>query len=135
MSARYRAMRRQLDPGTLASDLGKLLPSANQYGDVDHLELLNDLRAFGVTTRADLRGLLLRHRLEMRRIDREPFDEVNAKIQREELGDACFLELQRKGVFFNSAGLLRLALELEHGEEFRKYMSKQYHVAQGGNAV
>jgi hypothetical protein len=135
MSARSRAMLRELDPGLLASDLCKLVPRANQYGDVDYLELLNDLRAFGVRTRADLRRLMLRHRREMLRIDREPFDQVNARIQRAELGEAAFGELQRKGVFFSSAGLLRLALELEHGELFREYMSKQYYGGEAGEVV
>jgi len=131
MSARSRAMRRELDLGLLASDLSKLLPRANQYCKVDYLELLNDLRAFGVTTRADLRSLLLRHRREMLRIEREPLDRVNTKIQRQELGEVAFLEIQRRGVFFGPAGLLRLVLELEHGELFREYMSKQYY---GGDA-
>lgn len=79
-----------------------------------------------MTTRAQLRRVLLRHRLELRRIDREPFDLLNAKIQRNELGDARFLDLQRRQIFFNSAGLVRLALELEHDGKFEEYMSKTY---------
>jgi len=126
VSARHRAMKAKLDAATLASDLGKLIPRANQIGEVAYGELLNDLSAVGVTTRAQLRRVLLRHRLELRRIDREPFDPLNAKIQRSELGDARCRDLQRRQIFFNSAGLVRLALQLEYGEKFEHYMSKTY---------
>ena len=126
MSARHRAMKAKLDLATLASELGKLIPRANQFGDVAYDELLNDLRAFRVNTRAQLRRVMLKHRLELRSIDRQPFDTLNAKIQRSELGEARFLDLQRRQIFFNSAGLVRLALELEHGEQFKDYVSKTY---------
>ena len=119
-------MKAKLDSATLASDLGKLIPRANQFGEVAYDELLNDLNAFGVTSRAQLRRVLLRHRLELRRIDREPFDPLNANIQRGDLGDARFSDLQRRQTFYNSAGLVRLALKLEYGEKFENYMSKTY---------
>lgn len=135
MGARHRAMRAKLNTAILASDLGKLLPRANRFGEVTYGELLNDLLAFGIITRAHLRRVLLRHRIELRRIDREPFDLLNAKIQRKELGDERFLDLQRRQIFFNSAGLVRLALELEHGERFKEYMSKTYPQALAAAAV
>ncbi len=135
MSARHRAMKAKLDAKILESDLIRLIPRANQFGDVAYGELLNDLCAFGVTTRAHLRRVLLRHRLKLRRIDREPFDPINARIQRKELGDVRFRDLQRRQIFFHSAGLVRLALELEHGEKFEEYMSKTYPQALAAAAV
>jgi len=128
-------MRAKLDSATLASDLGKLIPRANQFGEVAYGELLADLAAFGVTTRAQLRRIFLRHRLRLRQIDREPFDTLNAKIQRKELGDVRFRELQRRQIFFNTAGLVRLALELEHGERFEDYMARAYPGALAAAAV
>ena len=126
-------MRRLLDAKLLERDLRQLVPRANQFGEIEYHELLEDLQAFGVSTRALLRRLYLRHRKAVLSIDREPFDDLNAKIQRKELGDERFTYFQRRGIFYNPAGLLRLALELEHGDEFRQYIAKRYHAVESAD--
>lgn len=127
MNARRKVLRKRLDTKVLYRDLRKLMPRANQFGEVSYCELIDDLNAFEISTRAHLRRLYLRHRKELRRIDREPFDPLNARIQRSELGDSRFDFLQRRRIFFNVAGLVRLALELEHGERWEEYKLRRYH--------
>ena len=124
--ARQRARVRPLDEAALVKGLRRLLPRKNDYGAINYTELLGELAHFGVATPRDLRQLILRHRHEAIRIDSEPFDALNARLYRAELGEAAFLYCERRRIFFNLAGLVRVILELEFEDKYRSY-SEAHH--------
>ncbi len=132
MGARTLAMSHPLDQPRLKALLRDILPRENDFGAVDYQELLTELQTFGISDRRALRALLLRHRHELRAIDRAPLDAHNAKIQREEMGDVQLRFHVRRGVFFNYAGLVRLALERQVGAPYRDYLGQRRAAASGG---
>jgi len=120
-NARQRVLNQPLNEARLARALRDLLPRRNEFGTINYRELIEELQAFDVTNLRQLRRLILRHRREAIRIDREPFDELNAKIQRKELGEETFLNLNRRKIFFNLEGLVRIILELNFGDRYREF--------------
>ena len=124
-NARQRVLNRTLTEALLASALRRLLPRRNNYGPINYPELIEELKAFGITNLRQLRRLVLRHRREAIRIDREPFDPINARIQRKELGDEQFLYLERRQMFFSWEALVRIILELHFADRYRKFAEKR----------
>jgi hypothetical protein len=124
--ARRGLLKRQLTEASLAKSLRLLLPRINNYSPVNYTELLEELRHFGVYSRRDLRRLVLRNVRKAVKIDRAPFDKINASIQRKELGSDMFQFLDRRRIFYNWAGLLRVILELEFGERYCQYKDSRY---------
>ena len=114
-------MNRPLDEGALRRSLRRVLPRSNDFGSIDLGELQAELRTFGIDTPRKLRKLLLTHRREAIRIDRQPFDETNARIQRSELGTERYEYLRRRRIFFDWCGLVRVMLELQFGDRYRDY--------------
>src|SRR5689334_271582 len=100
MGVRQRILRQRLTEASLPGALHRLLPRRNNYCSVNYPELLQELTYFGVQTRGALRRLVLRNIREAIRIDREPLDQINARIYRAEMGDGKFLFLERRQIFF-----------------------------------
>lgn len=113
MGARSRKLNRPLDQIGIRATLRRVLPRRNDFGNIDFLELQSELHALGIDTPRKLRKFLLKHRRTVIGIDRQPFDELNARIQRSELGNERYVYLSLRRIFFNWAGLVRLALELQ----------------------
>jgi hypothetical protein len=109
----------------LAKALFRLLPRLNNYCPIDYPELLQELRHFGIQNRWQLRRLVLKSVREAIQIDREPLDEVNARMYRKELGDEEFLFLERRRIFFGWEGLMRVILELGFGDQYREFAEKR----------
>ena len=124
-SRRQLAICRPLDERSVARTLRTLLPRRNDYRETDYGELLGELNAFDIRNRRQLRRLILRNLRDTIQIDREPFDEFNARIVRAEIGDTEFLRLERRRIFFNLAGLVRVALELEFGGRYRAFAARR----------
>jgi hypothetical protein len=124
-NARKRVLNQTLTEALLASALRRLLPRRNDYGLINYPELIEELKTFGVTNLRQLRRLVLQHRREAIRIDREPFDAINARIQREEIGEEQFLYLQRRQIFFSWEALVRIILELHFGDRYREFAEKR----------
>lgn len=129
MGARDQALRQTLDEKILAKACHSLLPRKNNYSAVNYEELLGELQWFGVRNLGQLRKLVLRNIREAISIDREPFDEVNAKIYRKELGDEQYLFLERRQIFFGWEGLMRVIMGLEFGDRYREFADKRDHAA------
>jgi hypothetical protein len=134
MGARRQALKQPLTEVSLAKAFERLLPSVNNYCAVNYPELLEELKHFGVQNRLQLRRLVLKNMREAIRIDREPLDEINARIYREELGAEKFLFLERRRIFFGWEGLVRVILELEFGDRYREFADKRDRTVQS-NAV
>jgi hypothetical protein len=126
-------MNRPLDESALRRCLRRVLPRPNNFGGIDLRELQAELRTFGIDTPCKLRKLLLTHRREAIRLDRQPFDELNARIQRSELGDERYEYLRRRRIFLNWAGLVRVMLELQFGDRYRD--SRLHLGREGADAV
>ena len=124
-SARQRVLRRPLDEAGLAKALRSLLPRRNGYCAVNYSELLAELKLFGVLSFRQLRQLILRHRREAIRIDREPLDAINTKIYRNELGVEEFSFLDRRRMFFGWERLMRVILELEFEDRYRDFADQR----------
>jgi len=58
-------------------------------------------------------------------LDHEPFDPINARIHREELGNETFLYLGRRQIFFSWEALVRIILELHFGDKYRELAEKR----------
>ena len=129
MGARQQVLRQPLTETSLAKAFRRLLPRQNNYCAVKYPELLEELRYFGIQTRGALRRLVLRNIREAVRIDREPLDQINARIYRKELGDAKFRVLERRQIFFGWEGLMRVILELEFGDRYREFADRRDHAA------
>jgi hypothetical protein len=125
MGARQRLLKQPLTEIVLAKDLCRLLPRQNNYCAVNHPELLGELQYFGIKNRRALRRLILKNIRKAIQIDREPFDALNAKIQREELGIERFLFLERRKIFFGLEGLMRIILELEFEDRYREFADRR----------
>jgi hypothetical protein len=126
-SARQRVLRRPLDETGLAKALRSLLPRRNGHCAVNYSELLAELRLFGVLPFHQLRQLILRHRREAIRIDREPIDAITTRIYRNELGEEKFWFLDRRRMFFGWEGLMRVVLELEFEDRYRDFADQRDH--------
>lgn len=118
MGARAIKMNRPLDEAAIPRVLRRVLPRPNNYAAADCGQLRDELRLLGIHTPRELRRLVLKHRRGALRIDREPFDALNEKIQQAELGRERYEYLRRRRIFFNWAGLVRVVLELEFGARY-----------------
>lgn len=69
--------------------------------------------------------MLDRRTYEILEIDRSPMNDSEVQMHSEDLGKAYVQNRLRNGFWFAYPGLLRLALELEYGEENREYARKR----------
>ena len=129
MGARNRASKQALDERNLPKALQSLLPRKNHFSTVQYSELLSELRHFEVRNRGQLRRLILRHIREAIEIDGEPFDEINARIYRQEIGNERYEFLERRRIFFAWEGLMRVIMELEFGDRYREFAERRDHAA------
>lgn len=114
----------QLNLDVLQHLLARFFPDKNNFGEPDYNDLIKELADFGINTTEPLQELLQKHVDEVMKIDAESLDEENLKwFSEENIPD---LEEKMKHKFwFNWAGLLRVALELEFGEAYRNYSFKR----------
>ena len=124
--ARERVGRQPISERGLATVLRQTLPRRCNYTRVNYAELLGEAQHFGIKTFGQFRQLMLRHRRRAIAIDRKPFDALNERIQRRELGDAVYAEMIRKQIWFSWEGLTRLVFELELGERYAAFLRERY---------
>ena len=123
--ARSKLDERDLDEKLVYRNLRSIFPKVNDYGNPDYKEELNELRLFGIKTNKQLRLLLKKHRKQILAIDKSPMDSKLAAFYKQELGKEEFREHIRKNYWFAYPGLLRLALELEFGDEYEKFANER----------
>ena len=125
LSARQRAARLPISTQNMPGVLKGLLPRQSNFTSPNYPELLGELNRFGIKTRKQLRAMVLRHRREAIRIDREPLDEVNTRIFRNEMGDKEFAERIRTNTWFSWEAFVRIILELHFGDEYRAFAKER----------
>lgn len=115
----------QLDKETLYAVLSRTFPAQNDFSEGDYSDELNELLTFGIDTREALETLLAKHRETIMTIDSEEPDEDHVRWFTEELGEAYVQERIAGKFWFAYQGLLRIALELEFGDEYRAFANKR----------
>jgi hypothetical protein len=108
----------------------QLFSKANDYGPLAGDELVAELSRFGVLSRKQARVLLKKHRRALIEIDREPVDTVTERIYAKESGDDFIRMWRKTRVWYAYPALVRLALELEFGEEYQQFANQRDSAAQ-----
>ncbi len=125
LSARKRIAKAPLTAAGIASTLKATLPRRNNYAPINYAELLQELDHFGVRSRMQFRGLMLRHRRSVIAADRGPFEPRSVVAMRAELGDGVFSDYVRRQIFWTWEGLTREAMRLEFGERYAHYLRQR----------
>jgi hypothetical protein len=132
LSKRVELDRLPIDAGGLHKVVRQLFSKANDYGPFAGEQLVGELNRLGIVSRKQARLLLKKHRRVLIQIDRQPVDAVNERIYSEEPGGNDFIR-KWKGmkVWYAYPALVRLALELEFGEEYEKFANERDYSAEG----
>lgn len=101
-----------LNTDSLQHLLDKVLPEKNKDLNESYAELLEDLRHFNINSLKKLKDIITRNWVFVS-------NEEDKKVS--EFPEKPKLEREKKGVFFNHVGLVRMALKSEFGDEFIKY--------------
>lgn len=108
--------------------LDSLLPPANKDSAETYSDLLTDLLHFKVDTISTLNELIAKHYSEILKMDNKLVDEYRnfiGKLKMAPIHLRIRPERIERGVFFTHAGLVRSALRLEFGDEWKKYQSQK----------
>jgi hypothetical protein len=117
ISARRLRAAEPLTPALIQSSMRKIFPKKNDYGEASFEELLPELARFGIRTRGQFAAPMTHHRKRLMRIDRQPLDAWHERYCRAELGDQFVSDALRRQYWFAYPALVRIALELEFGED------------------
>lgn len=105
--------------------LCQTLPKQNDFSETDYSEELQELFDFGIDTKVKLLDLVAKHRITVLEIDASDMNESDIKLHVEESGeDYVYTRIENK-FWFEFPGLLRIILELEFGEDYKKYAEKR----------
>ncbi len=113
------------DENTVYDVLKALLPEKNDYFETDYKEELEELLYFNIETEADLRRLIEKHLDVLIASDEEPIDEEDQKLYAQELGAEFVKDAVERKYWFAFPGLLRLALELEFGDDYKDFSNER----------
>lgn len=96
--------------------MANTFPKRNDYGQGSFEELVPELAKFGVTTLGKFQRLMIKHRKELLRIDRDRLSPAEERQYAEWLGASFVADAVRRQYWFAYPGLVRIAAELEFGE-------------------
>lgn len=105
--------------------LSDLLPKQNDFYVCDYHEELDELLYFGISKKEDLVKIISKHRDKILEIDRSEIDDFHVKLYSEEYGKEYIEERLENKYWFAYPALLRIALELEFGEKYRKFSEER----------
>ncbi len=105
--------------------LTEMFPKRNDFAESDYSEELAELHHFGIKSEEDFRQLLVKHRAKILEIDASPMDNWHEEYYQREYPDQPVRERIDQGFWFAFPALLRLALELEFGEQYEKFANKR----------
>jgi hypothetical protein len=117
MHVRETALRRPLTGALIHKEMRTIFPQRNDYGDASFEELVPELARFGITTVGRFRKLVLKHRKQLLRIDRDSLAPWEQRAYAEDFGEKFVKDATRRQYWFAYPGLVRIAAELEFGEE------------------
>jgi hypothetical protein len=103
-----------------------LFSKRNDCASLNELkEVVGELNLFSIKTKLQTRLFLKKHRRQLLEIDKEPLDEINQRIYRENMGDDEYNDSLRRQYWFCYPALVRTALEIEFGEEYEKFANER----------
>ena len=109
---------KSLDAQSVYKVMRSILPEKNDYAECSYEEELAELLHFGVKTESELENLLKKHLKQVLEIDSKPFSgQYDELFYRKEYGDQAVDEAIAGGFWYAFPALLRLALELEFGQQ------------------
>jgi hypothetical protein len=116
----------EFDLSYLQKMMRNLFPKRNDCASSEDLgEVVAELKQFSVATKLQVRLLLKRHRQQLLDIDKCPLDTYHKKLYREELGEEKYLDEIRRQYWFCYPALVRTAMEIEFGEDYKKFSNKR----------
>jgi hypothetical protein len=119
----------QLTPQNVHAILSEYFPEKNDDFPSPYAEELSELNRFRISTAKQLRELLSKWSAKIMEIDTSPMSQQDIALARVDLGDEFVTKRLESGYWFAYPALLRLALELEFGEEYKEYSDKRDGVA------
>ena len=116
----------KLDLAYLEKMLRTLYPKNNPPGTKNEMEeVLGELTQFSIFTKLELRQLMKKHRRRIVQIDRDPIGKSHEPFLRETLGETRFRDMIRRQYWFGKPAIVRLALEIEFGEQYEKFANER----------
>ena len=116
LSARAKRREKPLSGDAILRVMASIFPRRNDYGQGSFEELVPELAKFGITTRGKFHRLMIKHRKELLRIDRDRLSPAEERQYAEWWGATFVKEAVRRQYWFAYPGLVRIAAELEFGE-------------------
>ena len=101
--------------------LKEFFPARNDFSECEYEEELEELVHFGITSHSDFRNLLSKHRSRILEIDSEPLNDRDVEVFKKEYGEEHVDRAIEGNYWFAFPALLRLALELEFGDDYREF--------------
>ena len=116
LSARAKRREKPLSGDAILRVMASIFPRRNDYGQGSFEELVPELAKFGITTRGKFHRLMIKHRKELLRIDRDRLSPAEERQYAEWWGATFVKEAVRRQYWFAYPGLVRISAELEFGE-------------------
>ena len=115
--ARSILRRQPLTAAAIHRIMRSLFPRRNDFGSASFEELVPELSRLGISTTGQFSRLMKHHRRALRKIDLSRMDRWNIKFYEREFGEEQVRDCLRRQYWFAYPGLVRIAAELEFGEE------------------
>ena len=115
--ARKQLLDRPLTGAVVHAVMSKIFPKRNDYGDASFEELVPELAAVGILTAGAFRRLMLKHRLDLLKADRDRLAPWEQRNYSEMFGTAFVADAVRRQYWFALPALARIAMEMEFGKD------------------
>lgn len=115
----------KLTPTIVYRVMQELFPAINDYAASTYQEELQELTTFRILHQSDFEEMMLKHREKILAIDSESLDAQQIEWYRQE---KTITDLDHKiemGYWFAYPAFIRIALELEFGEEYERFANKR----------
>ena len=117
MHVRETVLRRPLTSALIHKEMRAIFPKRNDYGEGSFEELIPELARFRITTIGRFRKLVLKHRKQLLRIDRDSLAPWEQRAYAKDFGEKFVKDAARRQYWFAYPALVRIAVELEFGEK------------------
>jgi hypothetical protein len=126
MNKRKAIDQEEFDLKYLQKVMRTLFPKRNDCASMQDLEeVVGELKHFSSVTKLQVRLFLKKYRRQLLDIDKSPLDSCHQRIYREDLGDEQFLDAMRRQYWFCYPAIIRIAMEINFGDEYEKYSNER----------
>ena len=121
ITVRQKIAKQQLSGALIHKVMSRLFPKKNDYGDASFDELVPELAQFGVKSVGQFQGLMKKHRRQLLGIDQDRLEPWEIQHYAESFGKEFVSDALRRQYWFAYPALVRIAAQLEFGEEAAVY--------------